>query len=101
MHADRLEWKKQDSLTGILKKNSYLGKWDILGPKIADPHNSGSAWRIFFNFAQRKGIIDTSELNWKIFLGANGQFGTQKWCIVITLDPLSGLFKILHNKKDQ
>ena len=33
-------------VTGFLK-NSHLGKWAILGPKIAHPHNSGSAGRIF------------------------------------------------------
>ena len=28
------------------------GKWTVLGPKMAHPHNSGSAVRIFLNFAQ-------------------------------------------------
>ena len=46
-HVDRHEWKKQGSLTAFLKKNSHLGKWAILGLKIAHPHNSGSAGRIF------------------------------------------------------
>ena len=32
------------------KKNSHshLGKWAIMGPKIVDPHNSGSVVRFFF-----------------------------------------------------
>ena len=30
------------------EKNSHLGKWAIFGPKIAHPHNSGSAGRVFF-----------------------------------------------------
>ena len=29
------------------EKNSHLGNWAILGPKIAHPHNSGSAESIF------------------------------------------------------
>ena len=34
--VDRHGWKKQGLLTGFLKKNSHLGKWAILGPKILD-----------------------------------------------------------------
>ena len=30
------------------KKNFVWGKWTILGPKKAHPHNSGSVVRIFF-----------------------------------------------------
>ena len=30
------------------KKNYPLGKWAILGPKVAHPHNSVSAGRIIF-----------------------------------------------------
>ena len=41
--------------TGLInrfsKKIDHLGKWAILGPKIAQSHNSGSAVRIFKNFA--------------------------------------------------
>ena len=37
------------------KKKSHLGKWAILGPKIANLHNSGSAGRIFFKFCTLKG----------------------------------------------
>ena len=37
------------------KKNSHLGKWAILGPKIAYPHNSRSAGRIFLKFCIMKG----------------------------------------------
>ena len=29
-----------------------MGKWTILGSKMVHPHNSGSAVRIFLNFAQ-------------------------------------------------
>ena len=37
------------------EKNSHLGKWAILGPKIAHPHNSGSTGRIFLKFCTMKG----------------------------------------------
>ena len=37
------------------EKISYLGKWAILGPKMAHPHNSGSAGRIFLKFYTMKG----------------------------------------------
>ena len=37
----------------VFRKNSCLGKWIILGAKMAYPHNSGLALRLFFlNFAQ-------------------------------------------------
>ena len=39
------------------KKKLRLGKWTILGPKMAHPHSSRSAVRIFLNFAQWKGPI--------------------------------------------
>ena len=35
-------------------KSSHLGKWAILGPKIAHPQNSGSAGRIFLKFCAMK-----------------------------------------------
>ena len=42
------ERKGQDLLIDFLKKNSHLGKWAILGPKMAHPYNSGCAVRMFF-----------------------------------------------------
>ena len=36
------------------EKYSHLGEWAILGPKVAHPHNSGSAGRIFFKFCIMK-----------------------------------------------
>ena len=48
-HIDRNKWKKQGSLTGLLKKFAF-GERVILGPKIAYPHNSGSARRMFLEF---------------------------------------------------
>ena len=37
------------------EKNPHLGKWVILGLKIAHPHNSGLAGRIFLKFWAMKG----------------------------------------------
>ena len=37
------------------EKTSHLGKWAILSPKIAHPHNSGYAGRIFKKFYTMKG----------------------------------------------
>ena len=39
------------------EKNSHLDKWAVLGPKIAHPHNSGSAGRFFLAFCTMKGLI--------------------------------------------
>ena len=41
----------------ISQKKFWGGKWTILGPKMAHPHNSASAVTIFLNFAQSKGPI--------------------------------------------
>ena len=47
--------------TGLInrfsEKNSHLGKWAMLGPKIVHPHNSRSAARIFLKFCPMKGLI--------------------------------------------
>ena len=37
------------------KKLFVQDKWTILGPKMAHPHNSGSALRIFLKFCRMKG----------------------------------------------
>ena len=44
--------KETRVINRLSEKNSHLGKWAILGPKIVHPHNSGSTGRIFKNFAQ-------------------------------------------------
>ena len=41
------------------KKNFVQDKWAILGPKMAHPHNSESAVRIFIEFCRMKGLIGT------------------------------------------
>ena len=45
------------------KQGSLTGKIPIWGPKIGYPYDSGSAGRIFLNFAQWKGPIGT----WKFY----------------------------------
>ena len=55
-HADRHEWKEQCKLRDFLKK-SNLGKWAILGSKMAHRHNSGSAVRMFLNLSKMKRAI--------------------------------------------
>ena len=38
-------------INGFSVYNYHLGKWIILGPKMAHPHNSGSAVGIILNCA--------------------------------------------------
>ena len=57
---------------------------------------------MFLNFAQWKGLIST----WKLYLKKNLIRGNlvilaQKWYALITLDLLSGIFFILHNRRGQ
>ena len=40
---------------GLFQKIFVHDKWAILGPKMAHPHNSGSALRIFLKFSRMKG----------------------------------------------
>ena len=42
---------------GLYQKNYVQEKWAILGPKMAYPHNSGLALRIFKKFCRMKGTI--------------------------------------------
>ena len=37
------------------EKNLFRTNWAILAPKMAHPHNSGLALRIFLNFCRIKG----------------------------------------------
>ena len=61
------------------KKNSHLGKWAILDPKIAHSHNSGFTGRIFFLILhnERGYEVDENDSNdflKKNLLGRNGPF---------------------------
>ena len=39
----------------VWTKRNVQGKWAILGPKMAHPHNSGSALRSILKFCRMKG----------------------------------------------
>ena len=39
----------------LYQKRFVQDKWAILDPKMAHPHNSGSALRVFFRFCRMKG----------------------------------------------
>ena len=45
------------------KKMPVLGKWTILDPKMAHPHNSGLALRVFFKFCTMNGANSA----WKLY----------------------------------
>ena len=66
------------------------------GPKIAHPHNSGSAVRIFFKFCPMKRVNRSMKVimicTIKFCSGQIGVFWTQKWHILITLDWLEEFF---------
>ena len=47
--------KETRLISRFSEKISHLGKLAILGPKIAHPHDSGSAGRIFLKFCPMKG----------------------------------------------
>ena len=42
-------------VNGFYQKNFVHDKWAILDPKMAHPHNSGSAQRIVLKFCRMKG----------------------------------------------
>ena len=44
-----------ESNNGLFQKNFVHGKWFILVPKMAHPHNSGMALGIFLKFCRMKG----------------------------------------------
>ena len=101
-HGDRHEWKEQCKLRDFLKK-SNLGKWAILGPKMAHRHNCGSAVRMFLNLSKMKRVIRKMKMilssKKKNLFGANGSFWAHKWCIFVTWDPLGDFFLILLNER--
>ena len=47
--------KETRLINSFSEKNSHLGKWTILDPKVVHPHDSRSAGRIFINFCTMKG----------------------------------------------
>ena len=85
-------------------KNYCLEQMGHLGPRMAHPHNSGSAVSIVLQFFERGQERHENYFNGfseKNFIEGNSIILVQKWYFVITLDLLSGFFLILHNKKGQ
>ena len=50
------------------KKNFVHGKWAILGPEMAHPHNSGPALRILLKFCRIKGANRNMKILLVVFL---------------------------------
>ena len=57
------------------KKNFVQDKWAILGPKMAHPHNSGSALRIFLKFWRMKGTNRYIKILFVVFREKNSFVG--------------------------
>ena len=75
--------KETKLINRFSEKDSYLGKWAILGPKIVRHHNSGSPGRIFLKFytmneANRKTRIILILFKKKKKLRQMGNFGPIK-----------------------
>ena len=47
--------KRNKAREQVFRNNSHFGKWAILGPKNAHPHNFGSTGKTFFKFCTMKG----------------------------------------------
>ena len=82
-----------------------MGKWAILGPKIAHPHNSGSAGIIFLTFYTIKGANRWMRM---ILIILQKNFIWGKWTILgpkMVHPPNSGsavrIFLNLHSEKGQ
>ena len=78
-------------------KKSCLGQMGHLRPKMARPHNSGSAVRIVLQCCTMKGAKRDMEIILMVFLkkidlGQFGHFGP-KMCVLITLGLLQVFFK--------
>ena len=79
-------------------KKSCLGLIGHLKPKMAHPHNPGSAVGIVLQCCAVKGASRDIEVVLMVFLKKILFWGNlvilaQKWYILITLDLLSGFFK--------
>ena len=67
----------------LFLKNSSLGQWTTLIPKMLCLQKSGSTLRIFSNFSTMKGVKRYLKIILMVFLK---KFFQLKWCMVITLD---------------
>ena len=70
------------------------GKWVVLDPKMLHDHNSVSIQRFFYNIFTVKEAKRYIKIILMVFqkkkssFRVTGSFCAQKWCAVITLDPL-------------
>ena len=55
LHSEKGQWVYEINNNGLYQKKFVQNKWAILDPKMAHPHNSGSALRVFFQFCRMKG----------------------------------------------
>ena len=55
LHNERCQYVDESNINNFFQKEKKFGANEaILGPKIAHPHNSGSALRIFLKFCTMK-----------------------------------------------
>ena len=71
----------------VCTKKFVQNKWTILGPKMAYPHNSGSAPRIFKKFSRMKGAVRYMKFSLVIFpekvsFGAIWSFYAIFYCLI-------------------
>ena len=87
----------------VFRKNSCLGKWIILGAKMAYPHNSGLALRFFFLIlhSERGQQVDEKNIVFskRNFCRANGSFSNQKGTSSQLWIHCKDCFTILYNER--
>ena len=86
----------------IFEKKLVWGKWTILGPKMAHPHNFGSAVRIFFKFCSMKRVNRKMKViimlcSKKNCSGQMGHFGPENGTSYNCIRSKNS-FKILQNE---
>ena len=86
------------------RNKAYLGTWAILSPKMAHPHNSGSAPRIFLKFCTMKRANRQKNLILLVFTKKfcseqMGHFGPENGKSSQLWIGAKNRFKILHNER--
>ena len=95
LHVDRHEWTRQ-GLVMVFQKKFFQGKWAILDLKMARSHNFGSTLKILHNeTGQEVHGIYLNDFPEKNLIWGKWAILAWKWHIVITLNPLWGLFWFL------
>ena len=70
--------KETKLINRFSERNYNLGKWVILGPKIAHPHNSGSTGRIFLNLTHERWFyVDENDMD---YFWSKNEWYIQKFC---------------------